>query len=64
MADCIRGVSLVAIEVHKDARGELGVIEAGEALGFDVRRIFYIKAASADVIRAEHAVSAARRSSR
>ena len=56
MIKCIRGVYFAPVATHVDDRGELGTLEAGPALGFEIRRIFYIKPRM-DVVRAEHASS-------
>ena len=38
-----------------DERGKLVVIEGGEAIPFDIQRVFYIYASDATVVRGEHA---------
>ena len=53
----ILGVDLLSIDVHRDSRGDLGAMEAGQ-LGFDFRRVFYIRVKSRDAVRGEHAASA------
>ena len=54
---CIAGVALLEVRKHVDARGELGVFESGTALGFNINRVFYIKAGSVNIVRAEHSGS-------
>jgi hypothetical protein len=48
----------MALSRHRDARGELGVIEIGQEFGIAIKRLFYIKVDDPGVVRAEHAVSA------
>lgn len=38
-----------------DARGKLVVIEGGQAIPFDIKRVFYIYGSDATVIRGQHA---------
>jgi hypothetical protein len=54
----ISGVELRRVKTHRDARGELAAFESGDELGFELRRVFYIRANPVDAVRAEHAVSA------
>lgn len=49
------GASLVALPVHSDERGVLGVIEPDGGLDFEVRRVFHITVDDPDVVRADHA---------
>ncbi len=46
------------MKIHRDERGELGVLESGAELGFDIKRAFYIKVDRAGVVRGEQAKSA------
>lgn len=38
-----------------DERGKLVVIEGGQAIPFDIQRVFYIYESDRDVVRGEHA---------
>ncbi|MDR3711049.1 MAG: FdtA/QdtA family cupin domain-containing protein [Capsulimonadaceae bacterium] len=58
LTPCIQGVTLLPMKSHSDGRGELGILESGTDLGFDIKRVFYVKVDHAGVIRAEHANSA------
>jgi dTDP-4-dehydrorhamnose 3,5-epimerase-like enzyme len=53
----VKGVWLLPVPIFRDDRGELGVLEASTQLGFEIRRVFFIKVDHANVVRAEHAVS-------
>ena len=53
------GAKILATKVNRDERGELGVLEVGTEVSFPIERVFYIRAVGADIVRAEHAVSAA-----
>jgi WxcM-like, C-terminal len=55
----IEGVQRRRLNVFADARGELGVLEHGTDLDFNIQRVFFIKAANVDAVRAGHACSAA-----
>ena len=55
----IEGVERRRLNVFFDARGELGVLENGADLDFDIKRVFYIKVDDVDAVRAGHACSAA-----
>ena len=55
---CISGVAFCSWDEFPDARGTLGVVELQRDFGFVAQRIFYIRVEDADVVRAEHAVSA------
>lgn len=58
MLRCIQGVSALPLEIHRDHRGDLGVLESGAELGFEIKRVFYIKVEAAGAVRSEHANSA------
>jgi len=55
---CISGAELRRVEIYRDGRGELGVLDLGAVASWQVKRLFYIRAASSETVRAEHAVSA------
>ena len=54
----LRGASLFETKMHADSRGELTAFDIGSNLGFELRRVFFIRVEHADAIRAEHACSA------
>jgi hypothetical protein len=54
----IDGVELYPLHAHRNPSGELTALEEHCNLGFPLRRVFYIRADSADAVRSEHASSA------
>lgn len=48
-------VSMLEFHQHGDARGHLVVIEGGQDIPFEIRRIFYIYGSKPDVVRGQHA---------
>ena len=49
------GIRMIEFSRHGDARGELVVAECGDAIPFEVKRIFYIYGSDTDVVRGQHA---------
>ena len=49
------GIRMIEFSRHGDARGELVVAECGDAIPFEVKRIFYIYGTDTDVVRGQHA---------
>ena len=58
MTRLMEGVEVYPLEVHRAANGELTALEEDCNLGFPLRRVFYIRADSADAVRSGHATSA------
>jgi hypothetical protein len=54
----MQGVEIYPLKAHREPGGELTALEEDCNLGFPLRRVFYIKADSAEAVRAEHASSA------
>ena len=48
-------MSVIRHKVLGDHRGQLVVIEGGEDIPFDIKRVFYIYGAQKDVSRGNHA---------
>ena len=51
----MRGVSRIQFSEHGDDRGNLVIIEGGQDIPFDIKRIFYIYNSDSNVIRGQHA---------
>lgn len=49
------GAQMLEFEQHGDNRGHLVVIEGGQDIPFDIKRIFYIYGSDDTVIRGQHA---------
>lgn len=51
----IDDVRLLEFGQHGDARGQLVVIEGGQSIPFEIKRVFYIYGADAETVRGQHA---------
>jgi len=51
----INNVKLIEFPELGDARGHLVVVEGGETIPFEIKRIFYIYGSDSNVVRGQHA---------
>lgn len=53
----LHGARPVALDIHRDPRGELGVLDASAMLPFAINRLFYIRPSDPPHTRGNHACS-------
>lgn len=55
MQSRIEDVRFLEFSQHGDERGRLVIVEGGQDIPFDIKRIFYIYGSAKEVVRGKHA---------